>query len=180
MEQTKRQALISVIVPIYNTVEYLPRCVDSIRRQTYRNLEIILVDDGSPDRCPAMCDAWAEKDRRIKVIHKANGGLSDARNVGLQLAQGNYVAFIDSDDWIDLRFIEILYKAIVETEAEISACDIRKVYEESEERITSIDAIKVQLSTPREAIQDILYDCRFRTVVWNKLYKREILIDERF
>ena len=172
--------LISVVVPVYRVEPYLDRCVASIVNQTYRNLEIILVDDGSPDRCPAMCDAWAEKDRRIKVIHKANGGLSDARNVGLQLAQGNYVAFIDSDDWIDLRFIEILYKAIVETEAEISACDIRKVYEESEERITSIDAIKVQLSTPREAIQDILYDRRFRTVVWNKLYKREILIDERF
>ena len=107
--------LISVVVPVYRVEPYLDRCVASIVNQTYRNLEIILVDDGSPDRCPAMCDAWAEKDRRIKVIHKANGGLSDARNVGLQLAQGNYVAFIDSDDWIDLRFIEILYKAIVET-----------------------------------------------------------------
>jgi len=90
--------LISVIVPIYKVEEYLDRCVRSIAEQTYTNLEIILVDDGSPDGCPAMCDRWAEKDSRIKVIHKENGGLSDARNAGLRIAMGEYISFIDSDD----------------------------------------------------------------------------------
>ena len=93
--------LISVIVPIYNVEKYLARCVDSIVNQTYKNLEIILVDDGSPDSCPDICDVWKEKDDRIKVIHKKNGGLSDARNAGLDIAQGEYVAFVDSDDFID-------------------------------------------------------------------------------
>ena len=93
--------LISVIVPVYKVEKYLDRCVESIVNQTYKNLEIILVDDGSPDNCPAMCDAWAKKDSRIKVIHKENGGLSDARNAGMRLASGEYICFVDSDDWMD-------------------------------------------------------------------------------
>lgn len=92
--------LISVIVPVFKVDPYLDRCVESIVNQTYRNLEIILVDDGSPDSCGAMCDAWAEKDRRIKVIHKKNGGLSDARNAGLDIATGTLIGFVDSDDFI--------------------------------------------------------------------------------
>lgn len=172
--------LISVIVPVYKVEAYLDRCVQSIVDQTYRNLEIILVDDGSPDRCPAMCDAWAVKDYRIKVIHKQNGGPSDARNVGLQSAQGNYIAFVDSDDWIDLRFIECLYKAIIQTSAEISACNIRRLYDESQVKLIIKEPLDVQLSAPKEAIRDILYDSRFRTVVWNKLYKREVLNNEQF
>ena len=98
--------LISVIVPIYNVEKYLDRCVDSIINQTYKNLEIILVDDGSPDNCPQMCDDYAKKDSRIKVVHKENGGLSDARNVGMEVATGEYVSFIDSDDYISLDCYE--------------------------------------------------------------------------
>ena len=93
-------SVISVIVPIYNVEDYLDRCVDSIINQTYSNLEIILVDDGSPDNCPKMCDDYAKKDSRIKVVHKENGGLSDARNAGMKVATGEYISFIDSDDWI--------------------------------------------------------------------------------
>ena len=100
--------LISVIVPIYNVEKYLARCVDSIVNQTYKNLEIILVDDGSPDRCPQMCDDYAEKDSRIKVVHKKNGGLSDARNAGMAVATGEYISFIDSDDWIDLETYDLV------------------------------------------------------------------------
>ena len=96
------QPLISVIVPIYNVEDYLDRCVESIVKQTYKHLEIILVDDGSPDNCPQICDGWAEKDSRIKVIHKENGGLSDARNAGLKITTGEIVSFIDSDDWIEM------------------------------------------------------------------------------
>ena len=94
------EELISVIIPVYKVEEYLDECVLSVIRQTYANLEIILVDDGSPDNCPRMCDEWATKDSRIKVIHKENGGLSDARNAGLDAAEGQYIAFIDSDDYI--------------------------------------------------------------------------------
>ena len=98
---------ISVIVPIYKVENYLNRCVESIRKQTYRNLEIILVDDGSPDACGEMCDRYAQEDSRIRVIHKENGGLSDARNAGIEVAAGEYIAFIDSDDWIDDKMYEV-------------------------------------------------------------------------
>ena len=94
------EPLISVIVPIYKVEEYLNRCVESLVNQTYKNLEIILVDDGSPDNCPEMCDRWAKQDKRIRVIHKKNGGLSDARNAGMRIATGEYIAFVDSDDLV--------------------------------------------------------------------------------
>ena len=99
--------LISIIVPIYNVELYLRRCLDSVLNQTYTNLEIILVDDGSPDGCPQICDEYAAKDKRIAVIHKENGGLSDARNAGLDICKGKYISFIDSDDWVDEKYIFI-------------------------------------------------------------------------
>lgn len=99
---------ISVIVPVYKVEKYLDRCIESIVNQTYPDLELILVDDGSPDNCPALCDAWAERDERIRVIHKKNGGLSSARNAGMDVMCGKYVCFIDSDDWIELNFLEVL------------------------------------------------------------------------
>ena len=105
------QSLISVIVPVYKVEQYLDKCVESIVNQTYRNLEIILVDDGSPDNCPAMCDGWAKRDYRIKVIHKANGGLSDARNAGIEVAQGEYICFVDSDDYLESNYL----KELIET-----------------------------------------------------------------
>lgn len=110
--------LISVIVPVYNVEQYLIRCVDSIRRQTYKNLEIILVDDGSPDRCPEMCEQIKALDSRVKVVHKKNGGLGFARNSGLDTATGEYVVFIDSDDWISEDHIENLYRAANDTSAD--------------------------------------------------------------
>ena len=112
--------MISVIVPIYNVEKYLARCVDSIVNQTYKNLEIILVDDGSPDRCPQMCDDYADKDSRNKVIHKKNGGLSDARNAGMAVATGEYISFIDSDDWIETSMFELLLNNIFQYDCEIS------------------------------------------------------------
>lgn len=101
--------LVTVVVPVYNVEKYLDRCVNSIVKQTYRNLEIILVDDGSPDNCPQMCDEWAKKDSRIRVIHKQNEGLSMARNTGIELAAGKYICFIDSDDYVDLNMVEEVY-----------------------------------------------------------------------
>ena len=110
---------ISIIVPIYNVEQYLKRCVDSILAQTFKDFELILVDDGSPDSCPFICDEYARIDSRIKVIHKANGGLSDARNAGLEMAMGNYIAFVDSDDWIASDTYEYLYELIKKNKADV-------------------------------------------------------------
>ena len=114
------QPLISVIVPCYNVEEYLPKCVESVLNQTYRNLEILLVDDGSPDRCGEICDGYATVDSRVKVIHKENGGLSDARNVALDVMKGEYVTFVDSDDYVAEDYVEYLYKLIEENGVKLS------------------------------------------------------------
>ena len=120
--------LISIIVPVYKVEQYLDECVQSIRNQTYTNLEIILVDDGSPDRCPEMCDDYAKQDSRIKVIHKNNGGLSSARNAGLEVMSGDYFGFVDSDDYIENQMYEILLKHIDES-TQISSCCIYQIEE---------------------------------------------------
>lgn len=112
--------LISVIVPVYMVEMYLDKCVESILSQQNVQIEVILVDDGSTDRCSEMCDVWAKRDQRIKVIHKKNGGLSDARNVGLKIAQGQYIAFVDSDDWINSNLYYILLNAIKETDSDVA------------------------------------------------------------
>lgn len=110
---------ISIVVPVYNVEPYLPFCLDSVCSQSYRNLQIILVDDGSTDQCPGICDAAAAKDERIQVIHKMNGGLSDARNVGMDIADGEFITFVDSDDWLGLHFVQDLYEACIGTGADI-------------------------------------------------------------
>ena len=112
-----------MIVPVYKVEKYLDRCVESIVNQTYRDFELILVDDGSPDNCPAMCDEWAQKDERIRVVHKKNGGLSSARNAGMDVMQGEYVCFVDSDDWIELDTLEVLMDLLKRyPQAQIAAC----------------------------------------------------------
>lgn len=121
------EPLISVIVPVYKVEDTLDRCVSSIVHQTYKNLQIILVDDGSPDNCPEMCDEWAKKDNRIKVIHQKNGGLSAARNAGLDICAGRYIAFVDSDDYVDSRFIELLYRSLRQNNAKLAFCKVDSV-----------------------------------------------------
>lgn len=118
--------MITVIIPVYKVEEYLCECIDSIIAQTYTNLEIILVDDGSPDNCGKICDEYAEKDPRIKVIHQENGGLSAARNAGLDIATGDYIGFVDSDDYIELNFFKELYKSIQEYNSELAVCGVKK------------------------------------------------------
>lgn len=164
---------ISVIVPIYKVEEYLDCCVRSIVEQTYTNLEIILVDDGSPDNCPAMCDAWAAKDSRIKVIHKENGGLSDARNAGLTIASGALVSFIDSDDWIEPTFYEKLWEAMQTSGAEIAACATNFVAEDGE-------ALWIRQAAPAsmgkmEALRRLVMEDGVYQTVWNMLYRREVM-----
>ena len=127
---------ISVIIPVYNAEKYLKRCVDSVRIQTYSNLEIILVDDGSPDQCPAMCDTFAAADDRIKVIHKENGGVAAARNTGLDVATGEYLTFVDSDDYIDSVMYAEMMKQVEAYSCDIVICDCVKEFSDHSELYT--------------------------------------------
>lgn len=167
--------LISVVVPIYNVENYLERCIKSIVNQTYKNLEIILVDDGSPDRCPDICDEWGKQDSRIKVIHKKNGGLSDARNAGLKLAKGELISFIDSDDWINLRFFEVLYKVMIQENSDIVQCNYRALEKQIDEEGFDSDLLNISSFTNEEALSMLIDNDRLRQVVWNKLYKKEVI-----
>lgn len=169
----KHKPLVSIIVPIYNVELYLDHCVQSIVDQTYKNLEIILVDDGSPDNCPAMCDSWASKDSRIKVIHKKNGGLSDARNAGLQIASGELISFIDSDDWVETNFVQSLYSAMEEANAEIAECSTHYVTEDGtiiKTRKASSGILDCMTALRKLVLEDGVYQ-----TVWNKLYRRELI-----
>ncbi|MGZ5551627.1 MAG: glycosyltransferase family 2 protein, partial [Nitrososphaeraceae archaeon] len=121
---------ISIIIPVYNGVKYLPKCIDSVLNQTYKNLEIILVDDGSTDESGKICDTYSLKDNRIKVVHKQNGGLSDARNTGLKIATSEYIGFVDSDDFIESDMYEILLKTLYAYDADIVQCASYKIIDE--------------------------------------------------
>lgn len=164
--------LISVIVPIYNVEKYINKCIDSIINQTYTNLEIILVDDGSPDNCGKICDEYAEKDNRIKVIHKENGGLSDARNVGIKNAKGMYVTVVDSDDYIEQKYIEILYKSIKENETDLAIGSHKVIYENG--TIIDKSTNEENVLESKNVLKRILYDEGIDLSAWAKLYKKEL------
>lgn len=168
--------LISVIVPIYKVEDYLHRCVESIMNQTYRKLEIILVDDGSPDNCPALCDKYAKKDSRVKVIHKKNGGLSDARNAGMEVATGEYISFIDSDDYIAADFFEILYNTMQSENSDIAECSVVKFYEDNHFDKYSDDN-KITSYSNQDALSGLISENPFKQHVWNKLYKADLVLD---
>ncbi len=172
--------LISVIVPVYNVERYLIQCIDSIIKQTYSNLQIILVNDGSTDNSSKICDMYAKKDNRITVIHKSNGGLSDARNVGLDEAKGKYIVFIDSDDYIKEQYIELLYNAIKENNTLIAQCGIKKVNNNRKE-LQTLGYEKNTIITAEEAIIDMSGEHWVENiVVWNKMYHIELLKNTRF
>lgn len=175
---SKEKPLITVIVPIYKVEEYLNRCIESIINQTYENLEIILIDDGSPDNCPKMCDEWAKKDKRIKVIHKENGGLSDARNKGIEQTNGKYITFIDSDDYVEKNYVIELYNAISINDCDISISGIVVKYTNGT-IINKYTNIKEEL-TPKETIKKILYDDGIDISATAKLYKKEVFKNIRF
>lgn len=166
--------LISVIVPIYNVEKYLARCVDSIVNQTYKNLEIILVDDGSPDSCPRMCDDYAKKDSRIKVVHKKNGGLSDARNAGMAVATGEYISFIDSDDYVSDDFFECLLAVMNKENSDIAECSVVKFYEDNHFDEFN-DHLSVKTYDTQDAMSALIAENPFHQHVWNKLYKTELV-----
>lgn len=166
------EQLVSVIIPIYKVEPYLRRCVDSVLSQSYRNLEVILVDDGSPDGCGAICDAYAERDQRVRVIHKTNGGLSDARNAGLEIATGEWVSFIDSDDWIEPDMYSELLHYAKKYEAQISVGGVS--YEISEEghvrilRTTAGESEQVECLEPAAAMRRHLLGS---WAAWDKIYQ---------
>ncbi len=163
--------LISVIVPVYNVEEYIEECVSSILAQTYKNIEVILIDDGSKDNSGMLCEAYQIKDDRVKVIHKENGGLSDSRNTGIEVAKGDYLAFIDSDDYIPNNYLEELWKTIKETESDIAMCVITPFVNKIEQCETAKKNIKIYLQ--KEAIEGMLCS-RIRPTACNKLYKRQL------
>lgn len=178
MKKVSKEPLISVIVPVYKVEEYLDRCVDSIINQTYKNLEIILVDDGSPDNCPKMCDGYAKKDKRIKVIHKKNGGLSDARNIGIDNSKGDYLTFIDSDDYVELNYIEFLYNLMVKYDADISMG--KQYVRYSNKVINTGSGYLYDNLTKAEIFEKLMYGEDFDVSAWSKLYKRKLFSDIKY
>lgn len=167
--------LISIIIPVYKVEEYLEKCIESVLKQTYTNLQIILVDDGSPDNCGKICDEYAKKDSRIEVIHKVNGGLSDARNVGIAKAKGKYIGFVDSDDYIKEDMYEILINLIKEYDADVSICNLYDVIDGKEYIRNNENGI--QEYSRLEILKEVLLDENIQSYAWNKLYKKE-LFDE--
>ena len=172
-------AKISVIVPVYKVEAYLDKCVQSIVDQTYRNLEIILVDDGSPDRCGEMCDAWAAKDSRIKVIHKENGGLSDARNAGMAVASGEYMGFVDSDDYIAPDMYRLLLERMTTDGSDIAACGVEMVYEDGtpSRMLTPAGSHVLQSG---QIMESVIREDLLKQPVWYKLYRSELIRDIPF
>lgn len=164
--------LISIIVPVYKVEPYIKRCVQSIIEQSYKNIEIILVDDGSPDKSGEICDEFSKKDERIKVIHKTNGGLSDARNAGLKIAKGEYIGFVDSDDYIENDMFECLYKLCTENKAQISIVSYYEYYNGKLISVRKND--KLEKFNKTEAIKELLIDSKIQSYAWNKLFKREL------
>ena len=165
--------LVTIIVPIYNVEIFLKRCVDSILNQTYKNLEIILVNDGSPDKCGNICDEYAKQDNRVMVIHKENGGLSDARNAGIERAKGEFIAFIDSDDWVHEAYIEILYKQLRETNSDISVCNFFMTSTET----FQVDNSKIEtyIYSNMEALEQLFGELYVQLIAaWGKLFKRDL------
>lgn len=176
--------LVSVIVPVYRVENYLRTCVDSILAQTYSDLEVILVDDGSPDGCPAICDEYAQQDARVRVIHQKNAGLSAARNAGLDLCQGEYITFIDSDDFVHPRFVELLLNACLKEHCPIAISDFKSVPVDADgkEACFSFTDIPSHRITGRNACLMIGDPAHWTRIVtaWGKLYHRSLFAAERF
>lgn len=175
---------VSIIVPIYNVEQFLKQCVDSLLNQTLQEIEVILVDDGSPDSCPKICEEYKQKDKRVKVIHKSNGGLSDARNAGIKMAEGQYVAFVDSDDYVDLQMFEKLYDEAKGKNLDVCYCDynfdmggkIRSACKQKEELFIDgkKDAEKFLLDMVGTEPQ-FPSDVKYLVSVWHGIYKRSII-----
>jgi len=175
-----QEPLISVIVPVYKVEQYLPKCVDSILRQSYSNLEVILVDDGSPDNCGAICDAYKEKDPRVKVIHKENGGLSSARNAAMEIAQGEYFGFVDSDDWIEPEMYQTLHAGIQKYGAKMAYGGRYDVDGTTGEKTPGLCPQKEECITGMEMLGRVFLWDHCDSAAWDKLYHRSLFEDIRY
>lgn len=176
---------ISIIIPIYNVEKYLDRCITSIQNQTLKNIEIILVDDGSPDNCPRLCDEYAKKDSRIKVIHKKNEGLGLTRNAGLEIATGEFVAFVDSDDWVDVTMYETLYRTAKKNHCDTVYCNTQYYY--SPNKIIPFKEVETEtIFQSRKEIDSFLLDMlaplpkyhsdvKYMVSVWKAIYSKNII-----
>ena len=169
---------VSVIIPVYNVEKYLEECIQSVLKQTYKNLEIILVDDGSKDNSGNICDEYAKRDERIKVIHKKNGGLSDARNAGIDICTGEYIAFLDSDDFIEEDMYEFLVKNLEKAKADISICQVYYVYKNAKQT-THTPNVYLEMNSS-EAIKYVNMLGYYTVAAYDKLYKREIFENIRY
>lgn len=168
---------ISVIVPVYNVEPYLPKCLDSIVGQTYQNLEIILVDDGSPDNCGSICDAYAARYGYIKVIHKANGGVSSARNAGMAAATGEWIGWVDSDDWIEPEMYDSMIKKACELEADIVVCSR---YEQYRSHSVFRGWEEEQILNTEDALKQLLKNEKMQNFLWDKLWRQELFQGQSF
>lgn len=175
----KQRDLVSIIVPVYNVEKYLEKCLDSLIKQTYRNLQIILVDDGSGDSSGTICDRYAGQDNRIQVIHKKQSGVSAARNTGLEAATGSYLCFADSDDWIDENMIEIMYENMIKEKAQISVIGYDMVWEDGRSQKKS-DENACYVWNQREAIAQWMTQKIFKGFMCDKMFAREIFAGIRF
>jgi len=176
--------LITIIIPVYQVENYLHQCISSLLIQTYSNLEIILVDDGSKDDSGSICDFYAVQDKRITVIHKTNGGLSDARNAALNVAHGKYVTFIDSDDYVSGNYIELLYNMHIKYDADISVCKYEKLWISFNNNKLNSKRKKYKIIeyvfTVERALEEMLYQKLFNNESWGKLYPLEYFSDIRY
>lgn len=171
--------MVSVIVPIYNVEKYLKQCIESILNQTFYDFELILVEDGSPDSCCKICDNYHLLDSRIVVIHKENGGLSDARNAGLEIAKGEYIVFVDSDDWIEPQYLEILYNKISEYNADIVICGYY-ITDENGNIEKNIVTKKEYILDSNQALNELVKDKKIENYAWNKIYKYSLFKNIRY
>ena len=171
---------ICVIVPIHNVEKYLNSCIDSIVKQTYSNLEIILVDDGSTDACPQLCDQWAQKDGRIRVIHKTMGGVSETRNAALDICTSEWITFVDSDDRIHRQALEKMMQAAKREEVTFVMASYRRVTDEETLEEKQIDALSYEVIGSQEALKSLYTGKKHRTVAWAKLYHRSLWEKNRF
>lgn len=173
------EELISIIIPVFKVEKYIRRCVDSIIKQSYKNIEIILVNDGSPDKCGEICDQYANEDKRVKVLHKKNGGLSEARNSGIEVATGKYVTFIDSDDWIHESYLNTLYSLIINHNGDISVCNLIEVINYHKDKM--IENEKVNVYSNLEAIEQLTGSNYSQMVVaCGKLYRKSLFDNINF
>ena len=165
--------LISVIIPVYNVEQFVERCINSVRDQDYKNLEILLIDDGSTDNSGILCDEFVRQDKRIFVIHKANGGISDARNCGIVHAKGQYITFIDSDDEVDLDYVSYLYSLIIKFKCKMSLCSHRILYEKSG-KVINLGNYTEKVLSAKNCIEKMCYHDLVDTSAWGKLYEASL------